>query len=82
MRAQDHGLSTVVEGILDGGQGRIDSGRVGDDVRVFLVLRHVEVNADEDALVLEIHFVDLQLCQRVAGDDAPGRPRLDALLAG
>ena len=32
-----------------------------DDVRVLLVLRHVEVHADEHALALHVHLVDLLL---------------------
>ena len=82
MRAQHHRLGTVVKGILDGGQSGIDSGRVGDDVRVLLVLGHVEVDADEDTLVLQVHSVNLQLGQGSACNEALGCARLDGLLAG
>ena len=54
---------SIVQCILDGREGSIDSRCVGDDVGVFLVLGHVEVHTNEDQLVLEVHLVDLRLGQ-------------------
>lgn len=58
MRGKDHGLGTLVNGILDGGQGGDDSLVVGDGGAVE---GDVEVDSDEHSLVLEIEILDGEL---------------------
>mmetsp|Transcript_76406 Transcript_76406/g.214979 ORF Transcript_76406/g.214979 Transcript_76406/m.214979 type:complete len:292 (-) Transcript_76406:12-887(-) len=69
VRAEHHRLRAIVQSILDGGQRRIDARRVRNFAGVLLVLGHVEVHADEDALALQVHLVDRLLRERAAGHD-------------
>ena len=55
--AHQHDGGAVVEQVLDGGQGGADAGVVGDGAGG-LVLRHVEVDADQGALALPVHVLD------------------------
>ncbi len=50
----------VAEGVLDGGQRGDDAGVVGDGRAVFGE-RHVEIDADEDALVRQFDVADGEL---------------------
>ncbi len=59
MRGEDE-LGLVAEGVLDGGEGRADAVVVGD-FRTVVAEGHVEVNAHEDPLVLEIEVLDREL---------------------
>lgn len=57
----DTGLAlTVVNGILDGRDGGLDTSGVGD-LAGLLVLGDVEVNTDEDTLALEVDVLDGEL---------------------
>ena len=53
-------LRTMVNGVLDGREGSDNTGGVRD-LAGGLVLGHVEVNADEDALALEVDVGDRKL---------------------
>ena len=53
-------LGVTAQGVLDGGQRGDDAGVVGDFLAVFGE-RHVEVDADEDALVFEFDVADGEL---------------------
>jgi len=56
VRGEDH-LRLVAEGVLDGGERFADAGVVGDLAAVFGE-RHIEINADEEVLVLQIDVAD------------------------
>lgn len=58
MRSKDHSLGTLINGILDGGQGSNNSLVVGDGGAIE---RNVKVDSDEDSLVLEIEILDGEL---------------------
>jgi hypothetical protein len=60
---EDDALGTIVEAVLDRWNGTLDTSCVGDDARVLLVLGNVEVNADENALVLNVHVLELELLE-------------------
>ncbi len=59
MRGEDH-LGLARERVFDGGQRGHDAGVVGDGRAVFSE-RHVEIDADEDALVGEIDVANGEL---------------------
>mmetsp|Transcript_56425 Transcript_56425/g.147063 ORF Transcript_56425/g.147063 Transcript_56425/m.147063 type:complete len:432 (-) Transcript_56425:63-1358(-) len=61
VRCQNHRLGPSLQDGLDSRQGAIDALSVGDFRRVALVLWHVEVDTHEDAFVLHINIIDLQL---------------------
>eukprot|EP00967_Tisochrysis_lutea_P042506 scaffold51165_cov32-Tisochrysis_lutea.AAC.1 len=44
--------------MLDSWHGTIDARGVSDDRRVLLVLRDIEVNADEDSLAFHVDILD------------------------
>ena len=54
--AHDDKASAISEYLLQGGEGAADTGVVGD--LAVLVERHVEVNADDGFLAVEIKIVD------------------------
>merc|ERR1740117_1291180 len=56
-------IRALVQSMPDGWQGCIDTRSVRDDVWVLLVLRNVEVNADEHALALHVHISNALLRQ-------------------
>ena len=60
VRTEDH-LGAVVDGSIDGRQGRANAGVVGDLVRI--VQRDVEVGSDDDALVSQHDIVDRLFAQ-------------------
>ena len=60
VRTEDH-LGAVVDGSIDGRQGRANAGVVGDLVRI--VQRDVEVGSDDDALVSQHDVVDRLFAQ-------------------
>mmetsp|Transcript_59074 Transcript_59074/g.81308 ORF Transcript_59074/g.81308 Transcript_59074/m.81308 type:complete len:461 (-) Transcript_59074:14-1396(-) len=66
VRAEDHRLAAFLQAVLDGGQCRVDALGVRDHARVLLVLRNVEIDTDEDALVSDINGIDPQLVERHA----------------
>ena len=47
--------SIVLDEVVDGGQGSLDAGGVANDA---ILDRHVEVNADENALAVDIDVAD------------------------
>ena len=66
VRGEDDRGGALLEAVLDGGEGADDARRVGDDGGVLLVLGHVEVDADEDALARNVDVLELLLVQRHA----------------
>jgi hypothetical protein len=64
VRGENNALGTIVEAVLDRRNGTLDTRGVGDDAGVLLVLGNVEVNADENALVLDVNVLELELLQR------------------
>ena len=60
VRTEDH-LGAVVDGAIDGWQGRANAGVVGDLVRI--VQRNVEVGSDDDAFVSQHDVVDRLFAQ-------------------
>mmetsp|Transcript_89931 Transcript_89931/g.279911 ORF Transcript_89931/g.279911 Transcript_89931/m.279911 type:complete len:410 (-) Transcript_89931:11-1240(-) len=61
MRREYHGLRAAFQHSLNRGDRAVDALRVGDDSRVLLVLRDVEVHAHEDALAGHVDILDLEL---------------------
>ena len=59
MRRQNH-LGVVAQCVLDGRQRGHDAGIVGDFLAIFGE-RHVEIDADEDALVCEFDVANGEL---------------------
>ncbi len=53
--AHEDDASIVLNEIVDGGQGSLDTGGVANDA---ILDRHVEVNADENALAVNIDVAD------------------------
>lgn len=53
--AHEDDASVVLNEIVDGGQGSLDTGGVANDA---ILDRHVEVNADENALAVDIDVAD------------------------
>ena len=53
--AHEDDASVVLNEIVDGGQGSLDTGGVANDA---ILDRHVEVNADENALAVDIDIAD------------------------
>ena len=53
--AHEDNASIVLNEIVDGGQGSLDTGGVANDA---ILDRHVEVNADENALAVDIDVAD------------------------
>ena len=53
--AHEDDASVVLNEIVDGGQGSLDTGSVTNDA---ILDRHVEVNADENALAVDIDVAD------------------------
>ena len=53
--AHEDDASIVLNEIVDGGQGSLDAGGVANDA---ILDRHVEVNADENALAVDIDVAD------------------------
>ena len=54
VRHEHHGLGALLEAVVDRGHGAVDARRVGDHRRVVLVLRHVEVDTNEDTLASDV----------------------------
>mmetsp|Transcript_53924 Transcript_53924/g.109701 ORF Transcript_53924/g.109701 Transcript_53924/m.109701 type:complete len:383 (+) Transcript_53924:568-1716(+) len=55
MGTKHHRFAALIQTILDGGQCCIDTLGVGDHAGVLLVLRHIEVHADENSFPGHIH---------------------------
>ena len=53
--AHEDDASVVLNEVVDGGQGSLDTGGVANDA---ILDRHVEVNADENALAVDIDVAD------------------------
>ena len=53
--AHEDDASIVLDEVVDGGQGSLDAGGVANDA---ILDRHVEVNADENALAVDIDVAD------------------------
>ena len=53
--AHENDASVVLNEVVDGGQGSLDAGGVANDA---ILDRHVEVNADENALAVDIDVAD------------------------
>ena len=53
--AHEDDASVVLNEVVDGGQGSLDAGGVANDA---ILDRHVEVNADENALAVDIDVAD------------------------
>jgi hypothetical protein len=64
VRTEDH-LGAVVDGSIDGRQGRANAGIVGDLVRI--VQRDVKVGSDDDTLVSQYDVVDRLFTQSHCG---------------
>merc|ERR1719199_1365814 len=63
VRAADDALRSASQQVLDGREGRVNARRVGDDARVGLILRNVEVNAHEHTLALHVEIPNAHLAQ-------------------
>lgn len=74
MGHEDDGLCAMVDGVLDGGDGADDALGVGDLVAV---KGDVEVNANEDALALEVDVLDRELVGERHVDGSAGQLAAD-----
>ena len=54
VRHEHDRLGALLKAVLDRGHGAVDARRVGDHRRVVLVLRHVEVDTNEDTLASDV----------------------------
>mmetsp|Transcript_45274 Transcript_45274/g.81426 ORF Transcript_45274/g.81426 Transcript_45274/m.81426 type:complete len:451 (-) Transcript_45274:58-1410(-) len=61
MGSQDYGLGSLIQDLLDSGQSTVNTLSVGNDGRVLLILRHVEVHSHENALAGNVHIVNGEL---------------------